>query len=748
LSRADVVKPGVSPSNRYWTILVLLAIVELLWLGWVLNTPLPNAKLPDGGQLNRSFFLWRLLPEAVPGVKWQESYLGLAVKELSHVENLPQRGPIVLAAGFILVSGIALGRLVLRALGLLRLWSSLERLATSYGLGMTGLGLFALILGRIGLLTPWTARVGLLIPILVETGFLVRQAWVHPGVTTNPSSLEGEGRVGGEAATGVKNPPTYPLPQGGRDGAPSGSWAHPGGEASPLSIVGLGLIVTPFLILMALGAMLPTIDFDAIEYHLGAPKEYFLDGKISFLPHNVYASMPFSIEMLHLLGMHVMNDWWWGALVGQLLNASFAPMAGLAIWLTARRWGSPRAAWVAVAVYLTTPWILRLAAIPYVEGPLCYYHAALVWAAGVAWASPAFCRGRAWAVVGLIAGGAMAIKYPALISAVAPMGLVALTAAWRARSPRLVLSFGIGVAIVMGPWLLKNFLDTGNPVYPLGFRVFGGRDWDQAREAKWVNVHGPRPIEAKEFVSSTIDVAGRSDWQSPAFMALVPLAFLRRESRRVALAIGEYVLYLFLTWWLLTHRLDRFWLPLLPGLAVLAGFGADWTRGKAWTALLGLVLTVSIASNFAYSTTALVGLNQWTGDLRALRTEVPRMVNPPLARLDAELPQGAKPLFVGQAQGFHMAHRVVYNTVFDRETFETIDRDHSTEEVRADLKRRGITHIYVDWADIERYRSPGNYGFTDYVTLPRFDRLVDAGVLSKPRVIGSKQDLYTVLAPK
>jgi hypothetical protein len=726
LSRGDVVKLGGSPSSRYWTILGLLAVVELLWLGWVLSIPLPNAKLPDGSQLNRSFFLWRLLPEAVPGFKWQESYLGLAVQELSHVENLPQRGPIVLAAGFILAAGIALGRLVLRGIGLDRRWTSLERLAIAYGLGMTGLGLFALIFGRIGLLSPWSARVGLLIPIVVEVWFLVRKLWVHSRVTTNP----------------------YPPPQGGRDRAPSGLSVHPGGEVSPLSIVGLGLVVAPFLVLMALGAMLPTIDFDAIEYHLGAPKEYFLDGRISFLPHNVYASMPFSIEMLHLLGMHVMGDWWWGALAGQLLVASFAPMAGLTIWLTARRWGSPRAAWVAAAVYLTTPWILRLAAIPYVEGPLCYYHAALVWAAGIAWSASSEERARAWGLVGLLAGGAMAIKYPGLISAVVPMGAVALAAAWRARSPRVALAFGIGVAIVMGPWLLKNLLDTGNPVYPLGFRVFGGRDWDQAREAKWVNVHGPRPIEAKEFVASILDVAGRSDWQSPAFVALVPLAFLRRESRRAAQAIGGYVLYLFLTWWFLTHRLDRFWLPLLPGLAVLAGLGADWTRGKAWAALLGFVLAVSIVSNFAYSTTALVGLNQWTGDLRALRIEVPRMVNAPLARLDTELPPGAKPLFVGQAQGFHMAHRVVYNTVFDRETFETIDRDHSPEEVRAELKRRGISHVYVDWADIARYRSPGNYGFTDYVTPARFDRLVHAGVLSSPRSIGEKQDLYTVRAPE
>ena len=63
---------------------------------------------------------------------------------------------------------------------------------------------------------------------------------------------------------------------------------------------------------MALGAMLPTIDFDAIEYHLQGPKEYYQAGRIAFLPHNVYTSMPFGVEMLHLLGMEVLDDWWWG----------------------------------------------------------------------------------------------------------------------------------------------------------------------------------------------------------------------------------------------------------------------------------------------------------------------------------------------------------------------------------------------------------------------------------------------------
>ena len=45
--------------------------------------------------------------------------------------------------------------------------------------------------------------------------------------------------------------------------------------------------------------------------------------------------MPFNVEMLHLLAMEVMGDWWWGGLAGQLLVALFAPAAAILIAGTA-----------------------------------------------------------------------------------------------------------------------------------------------------------------------------------------------------------------------------------------------------------------------------------------------------------------------------------------------------------------------------------------------------------------------------
>ena len=194
-------------------------------------------------------------------------------------------------------------------------------------------------------------------------------------------------------------------------------------------------MIAPFVVVMILGSMLPAIDFDVLEYHLQGPKEYFQAGRIAFLPHNVYTNMPFGVEMLHLLGMEVMGDWWWGGLAGQLLVALFAPAAAMLIAATAYRAGSTRAAWIAAIVYLSTPWIYRLAVIAYVEGPLCFFHAALVWAA-VRGATTARSRGgRSGACWDYWPAARWAASIPALISAVIPFGVLALVDAWRSRSP-------------------------------------------------------------------------------------------------------------------------------------------------------------------------------------------------------------------------------------------------------------------------------------------------------------------------
>jgi len=690
---------------------VAIALIQAAWLVWFLVEPLPSAG--DSG-IRRFDLLMRALPAVVPGVRWDDSYLGMACSNLSHFANLSQRGPIALSSLFIAGAALAVGSMILRGLGL-RAGSRFERVALGFGLGTTALGVGTLLAGRTIGLDPAVARVSLAGLIVAGVGV---EVWVR---------LRKPGR------------------SGGRESIPRRSIGQ---------VLSFVAVAGPFLVMMGLGAMLPTIEFDALEYHLQGPKEFYLDGRIAFLPHNVYASMPFGVEMLHLLGMLVVGDWWLGALAGQELVAWFAPASAVLIGSTAARvGGSARAGWFAALIYLTTPWIFRVAASPFVEGPLCFFHAALVWAVvRFGWLGGKVSEGSkpspvaSGVLVGLLAGGAMAIKYPALISAVIPASLVVLIEARRTRSSRLIAGFAVGLGLVVSPWLGKNVVDTGNPVYPLAWSVFGGSEWDAGREAQWQAAHGAKPVRLDLFARSVLDAAGRSDWQSPLYAALAPLAWLGLTGRRTASALAIYSAYLFATWWLLTHRLDRFWLPMLPPLAVLAGLGADAFAATSRMAFgwLVIVLALAIGSNATLCSTELSGPTAWTGDLAAVRDETARSGTPSLARLDSALPPGARPLLIGQAGAFGLRHRPVYNTVFNRDTFESLARDKSPEQIRAALTDRGITHVFVDWSEIDRYRKPGNYGFSDFETPELFAKMVESGVLGPAVRLGSKQILYEV----
>jgi hypothetical protein len=73
-------------------------------------------------------------------------------------------------------------------------------------------------------------------------------------------------------------------------------------------------------------------------------------------------------------------------------------------------------------------------------------------------------------------------------------------------------------------------------------------------------------------------------------------------------------------------------------------------------------------------------------------------------------------LLVGGAAAFDLEVPVLYNTCFDPNIFERLMRGRTVAQRRAILQELGISHVLVNWSEIDRYRSPGNYGFTAYVT--------------------------------
>lgn len=740
---------------------------------------------------------------------------------------LPQRFDLMLVAGVILAGAWGLGHLIVRLLSLAgrKQRSRLDRLlfaertVFAFGLGLSGLSLITLGCGLAGWLSRPLLGGLLAVFVAIELGLRLWKRLRRKRVV-DPNHEDAERRISA-AERGVR----YTV------------FGTRYATGFPVACL---LTIAPFLLAMLLGSMLPPVDFDVKEYHLQGPKEFFQNGQITFLPHNVYTSFPSLTEMLSLLAMVLRDDWYRGALAGKAVLMSFAPLTALALYAAGRRWFSPTVGWLAATVHLTTPWVYRISIIAYVEGGLTFYLFATLLAVmllaenrvpkmdnrrqqafephdenpetgdavpGTEYSVPRTQSSAAAhdsslipdrsslipfsLLAGLLAGSAMACKYTGVLQVVIPLGgavclapIVLKRPANNAMPLRTAVQsagvFGLGVLLTIGPWLLKNTVETGNPVYPLMYSVFGGRDWDADLNAKWWAGHSPPTYSPNDLAVKFIDVTAKSDWLSPLLFSLAPLALLLGRNRKSVRWLGLYAGFLFLAWWTFTHRIDRFWVPMIPVISLLAGIGAAgplrlagvigprpslwdsseaaaggttrrevsrhrraaWTPNRWWKLGCGAFIAFAVLFNLAFITTPLCGYNQYLSDLGAARrdtqTESMRLLN-------QSLPPESKVLCVGEAQVFDARFRVVYNTVFDDSIVQQWCAEPergvpATElslkpaaEIRRTFQKHGITHVFVNWEEILRYRT--TYGYTDFVTPKRFADLQRRGVLEGPRLL-------------
>ena len=621
---------------------------------------------------------------------------------------LPQRWPFLQAAGILLLAAWCIGALITRPL-LPAGVSRTERFVLQSGVGLSAQSAWTLFCGAGSWLTP----VSVLAPgVICLVGLLVAFA-LYGRLTAN------------SAVSGARTE---------SDSLPVRFWC--------LAI----FAASPFVILIMLNGMTPPYDFDVREYHLQGPKEWFLAGRISFLGHNVYTSFPFLSEMLSLSAMVVTGDWNDGALAGKELLATFQLLTTLAVFATARRWFGTSSGLIASIIYLSVPWTYRISLTAYAEGAATFYLISTLMCATIVKTSDGHIRTRRSVLLtGLLAGSAMAAKYPGVLSVVIPVGFLLIWSFRRDPRKMLTLSgiYAAGVLITVGPWLIRNLHDTGNPVYPLVYSIFGADDWSPEMDAKWERAHSSSDHTLIGMLSHLRSVLVGSDWTSGLLFGLaVPSILLLRYKSQIRW-LWFMVLWMLVTWWGLTHRIDRFWIPILPAVAVLAG--ATWTLFS--TRLWRIPLLTAIISG------TLFNLQLWRTELpgyQAGLVDLPTMRTLPIRRdfqyLNRHLSADDRILMIGEAEVFDLQIPHAYNTVFDESLFEqwTADptddrqwsarrRSKSAADIRAELHKRGITHVYVNWLEILRYRQPGSYTYTDYVTPARLRQLVDAKVLSAPK---------------
>lgn len=533
-------------------------------------------------------------------------------------------------------------------------------------------------------------------------------------------------------------------------------------------------------IAIMLGACLPPTEFDVVEYHLQAPKEFVQAKHIGFVPHNIYINMPLGAEMHSLAAMTLLprSDLWLGGMIGKAITAAISIVGALLLggWVAQRM--DTFSGWTAAGIWLGTPGITHVAALGLIDGVLATY----VLATALAVVQLKDRRSKdskidfaSVLLPCLLGGAAAALKYPGLIYATLPcllgIGYECFRLIRQKRSNqavRLAMIATLALSVTCVPWYAKNWLLAGNPVYPLAAKIFGGRTLTDEKIAQWQSAHrvpgapadAPLPKQlmgqAQSFGRDILRLTMTSSFVQPAMIIGVACAIIwmvrssrKRLSRQHASTLGDsmrgdsisglailavWSIWILLVWWCATHRIDRFWLPITGLWSALAAWGL-WQARQRSLALAQTMLVPGLFYAVLVCSSPVVADNRFFVSLAALREDLGANPDSPLLPpIQVWINQHLKAhetrvLMIGEARVFPYEVDVVYSTCFDSNPGEAWLADKDAEQQRTALNAAGITHLLINWTEIQRYRSPGNYGFSSWPQPSHIEQLVADKIL-------------------
>jgi hypothetical protein len=503
-------------------------------------------------------------------------------------------------------------------------------------------------------------------------------------------------------------------------------------------------------------AAVPPGEFDVREYHLQVPREWFQQGTIGLVEHNVYGNMPMGADIHGMGAMTFFGGpwgWWQGAIVGKVILACMTLMTAVGVASHLLRYSGRTAATIGAIVFLSTPWVFDTSTKGLVEGAFALYLFATLYAFQRAFDELDSGKHEGiwhegiwrWIVLGgFLAGGAASIKYTAVVFVVIP---VAVWIAFRfLRRPqlaaKLTIIFAISVGCSSGLWYAKNWLVCGNPVYPLLADTFGGESWNQEQNERWKLAHSPQPngdgqrYSFGQWMASLKDVTFISHLLSPFLIPGALIGLVVGSRVPFVREWGAYVCTVFVLWWLATHRLDRFLVPLIPLLSILAAIGLNSIRHDAARKCLVGLLVIGCGVQWMQNLASPLGDPRILVSYDTLRNDPTfSRIHPAHAWLNRKLTPTETAILVGDAQPFDIRQPVYYNTCFDDTWLEKFVADKSPQETLDDLEQNRVRYIFVHWGELKRYRSPGNYGYSPIPTTELFDRLVEDGVLTRTHAV-------------
>lgn len=480
--------------------------------------------------------------------------------------------------------------------------------------------------------------------------------------------------------------------------------------------------------------LVPPVAKDVLIHHLAVPKLYLEHGGIYEIPGMVFSYYPMNLNLLYMLPLAFGND-----VIPAFIHFAFAIATAFILFCyTARRlgrnWGL-----AAALLFLSTPIVIKLSSTAYIDLGVIFFSTASLLLI-VKWVEGGF-PAATLAAAGAMCGLAMGTKYNALISFLLLFcAVVFLRARYNKKKSSSIQAIGSGAVfaltalVLFAPWAVRNYLWTGNPLYPLFDGVFNPASVHSAsigvlayRELmhgeKWWEIAA---LPVRIFFQGADGDPARFDGVLNPFLFLLPwLGILpvknsARGRRRYMWVFAAFAaLFFFFAMFTAVMRI-RYISPIIPPLVILSVYGlhrfSEWFRElrpfalrRSGGAIIGCVFVAALWFNCGY----LVNLYRYVAPIEYLSGEISR--DDYISRYRGEyramvfmnenLPEDARVLFIFIGnRGYYCDREYIYDMQGTRSSFEDlVNGSMDAFEVNRELGLRGTTHMLVDVGVFERW---------------------------------------------
>jgi hypothetical protein len=484
----------------------------------------------------------------------------------------------------------------------------------------------------------------------------------------------------------------------------------------------------------------PPADADTLAYHFSLPRDFLVDGRITFVPRAISGAIPLLVHMNYAAAL---------ATGGELTLTLWTMVTGWApailLYAVARRHIDRSWALALLAIFVTTPAVLYGGGSGQIE----------IRCAAFALATVILLLGadresslRILAIAGLCAGFFVGAKFYGLIFA----GAAGVVILFHRDGLRRCLIFGLAITLTGFQWYLWNWMHTGDPVFPMltNLLIFAdssfwtrefGHDFAQTLAQGELYLDRTLLNWISYPVLSIFNIVEQLEGGRTGFgilsILILPLSIVgmfRLDRRQRELLVPIIIAAIFFTVWFFsgTAQRTRHLLPIYPliilGLFPVAAMVAQQSRLVfPLAAGLAAILSIQLTGQAVFSKNFVE--HAFTSESRAAfyRRNV----------ADANAAQWLNGNLPAQAKVGYMVRHIAY--LIERPAFKihhhiqaVIDaRPTVTNERKfiAQVRAQGLTHLLVpgDWQNVQA---------TPVRAMPFFDmigRLIESGCLQQQK---------------